>query len=136
MPVSRESDFQNGLHFISIRNLGHYPLDSPFSHLSGVYRCIARNENGETSMEATIKVERSQSPPHLAIEPSNLAAITGTTIELPCQADQPEDGLQVNSLTRIGHGIGNFLFTRHLLTFPFGLIFRSATGKNITKIGG
>lgn len=70
-------------------------------------------------MEATIKVERSQSPPQLAIEPSNLVAITGTTIELPCQADQPEDGLQVNSLTGIGHGIGNFLFTRHLLTFPF-----------------
>ncbi|XP_043950846.1 peroxidasin isoform X1 [Drosophila biarmipes] len=63
---------------------------------AGVYRCIARNENGETSLEATIKVERSQSPPHLAIEPSNLAAITGTTIELPCQADQPEDGLQIS----------------------------------------
>ncbi|KAI8039124.1 hypothetical protein M5D96_007841, partial [Drosophila gunungcola] len=63
---------------------------------SGVYRCTARNENGETSVEATIKVERSQSPPHLAIEPSNLVAITGTTIELPCQADQPEDGLQIS----------------------------------------
>ncbi|XP_017057908.1 peroxidasin [Drosophila ficusphila] len=62
---------------------------------AGVYRCTARNENGETSVEATIKVERSQSPPVLAIEPTNLVAITGTTIELPCQADQPEDGLQI-----------------------------------------
>nr|NP_523891.2 peroxidasin, isoform A [Drosophila melanogaster]NP_995975.1 peroxidasin, isoform E [Drosophila melanogaster]NP_995976.1 peroxidasin, isoform D [Drosophila melanogaster]NP_995977.1 peroxidasin, isoform C [Drosophila melanogaster]Q9VZZ4.1 RecName: Full=Peroxidasin; Flags: Precursor [Drosophila melanogaster]AOQ10577.1 Pxn-RA [synthetic construct]AAF47668.1 peroxidasin, isoform A [Drosophila melanogaster]AAS64946.1 peroxidasin, isoform C [Drosophila melanogaster]AAS64947.1 peroxidasin, isofo len=63
---------------------------------AGVYRCTAHNENGETSVEATIKVERSQSPPQLAIEPSNLVAITGTTIELPCQADQPEDGLQIS----------------------------------------
>ncbi|KAH8305592.1 hypothetical protein KR059_002341 [Drosophila kikkawai] len=63
---------------------------------AGIYRCTARNENGETSVEATIKVERSQSPPRVAIEPSNLVAITGTTIELPCQADQQEDGLQIS----------------------------------------
>ncbi|XP_001354288.3 peroxidasin [Drosophila pseudoobscura] len=63
---------------------------------AGVYRCTARNENGETSAEATIKVERSQSPPRVAIEPSNLVAITGTTIELPCQAEQPEVGLQIS----------------------------------------
>ncbi|KAH8316805.1 hypothetical protein KR074_009084 [Drosophila pseudoananassae] len=62
---------------------------------AGVYRCTARNENGEVSAEATIKVERSQTPPRVAIEPSNLVAITGTTIELPCQAEQPEDGLQI-----------------------------------------
>ncbi|EDW17736.2 peroxidasin [Drosophila mojavensis] len=62
---------------------------------AGVYRCTASNENGEVSAEATIKVEHSQSPPRLAIEPSNLVAITGTTIELPCQAEQPEDGLQI-----------------------------------------
>ncbi|XP_032290596.1 peroxidasin [Drosophila virilis] len=62
---------------------------------AGVYRCTASNENGEVSAEATIKVEQSQSPPRLAIEPSNLVAITGTTIELPCQAEQPEDGMQI-----------------------------------------
>ncbi|ALC43349.1 Pxn [Drosophila busckii] len=62
---------------------------------AGVYRCTASNENGEVSAWAEIKVEQSQSPPRLAIEPSNLVAITGTTIELPCQAEQPEDGMQI-----------------------------------------
>ncbi|XP_060651867.1 LOW QUALITY PROTEIN: peroxidasin [Drosophila nasuta] len=64
-------------------------------HHAGVYRCIASNENGEVSAWAAIKVEQSQQPPRLAIEPSNLVAITGTTIELPCQAEQQEDGLQI-----------------------------------------
>lgn len=67
----------------------------------GVYRCTASNENGEVSAEATIKVEHSQSPPRLAIEPSNLVAITGTTIELPCQAEQPEDGMQVSTRKKL-----------------------------------
>lgn len=77
----------------------HFPMPPPPALpflCSGVYRCTASNENGEVSAEATIKVERSQSPPRLAIEPSNLVAITGTTIELPCQAEQPEDGLQAS----------------------------------------
>ncbi|EDV96683.1 peroxidasin [Drosophila grimshawi] len=64
-------------------------------HHAGVYRCTASNENGEVSVEATIKVEHSQTPPRLAIEPSNLVAITGTTIELPCQAEHHETGLQI-----------------------------------------
>ncbi|EDW78831.1 uncharacterized protein Dwil_GK12503 [Drosophila willistoni] len=64
-------------------------------HHAGIYRCVARNENGETSAQAAIKVEASQSPPRLAIEPTNLVAITGTTIELPCRAEHPEDGLQI-----------------------------------------
>ncbi|KAH8303803.1 hypothetical protein KR018_006943 [Drosophila ironensis] len=63
---------------------------------AGVYRCTARNENGERSAEAIVKVERLEAPPRVAIEPSNLVAITGTTIELPCQAEQPEDGLQIS----------------------------------------
>lgn len=71
------------------------PPPLPFP-CSGVYRCTASNENGEVSDEATIKVEHLQSPPRLAIEPSNLVAITGTTIELPCQAEHPEDGLQAS----------------------------------------
>ncbi|KAM8709189.1 hypothetical protein ACLKA7_016061 [Drosophila subpalustris] len=62
---------------------------------AGEYLCMARNENGEVMVSATIKVEKSDSPPRLVIEPSNLVAITGTTIELPCQAEQPEDGLQI-----------------------------------------
>ncbi|XP_030372346.1 peroxidasin, partial [Scaptodrosophila lebanonensis] len=63
---------------------------------AGIYRCTATNENGETSASASIRVERSQSPPRLAIEPTDLVAIAGTTFELPCKAEQQEDGLQIS----------------------------------------
>ncbi|TMW42476.1 hypothetical protein DOY81_012444, partial [Sarcophaga bullata] len=61
---------------------------------TGTYTCIAENENGHATASATIVVERSRSAPHLIIEPYDLEAFTGTSIELPCQADETE-GIQI-----------------------------------------
>ncbi|XP_065362237.1 peroxidasin [Calliphora vicina] len=58
---------------------------------TGIYTCIAENENGHAIAAATITVERTRSAPHLIIEPYDLEAFTGTSIELPCKADETED---------------------------------------------
>ncbi|KAI8116975.1 Peroxidasin [Lucilia cuprina] len=61
---------------------------------TGIYTCIAENENGHATAAATITVERTHSAPHLLIEPYDLEAFTGTSIELPCKADESE-GIQI-----------------------------------------
>lgn len=61
----------------------------------GIYTCIAENENGQATATAKITVERTRSAPRLIIEPFDLEAFTGTSIELPCKADETE-GTQVS----------------------------------------
>uniref|UniRef100_A0A1B0AI49 Ig-like domain-containing protein n=1 Tax=Glossina pallidipes TaxID=7398 RepID=A0A1B0AI49_GLOPL len=56
---------------------------------SGLYTCIAENESGRTTIAATVTVERMLGVPRIFIEPFNLEAFTGTTIELPCKAAEP-----------------------------------------------
>ncbi|XP_037881152.1 peroxidasin isoform X2 [Glossina fuscipes] len=56
---------------------------------SGLYTCIAENENGRTTIAATVTVEGMLGIPRISIEPFNLEAFIGTTIELPCKAAEP-----------------------------------------------
>lgn len=62
----------------------------------GLYTCIAENESGRTTIAATVTVERMLGVPRISIEPFNLEAFTGTTIELPCKAAEPS-GIKVSS---------------------------------------
>ncbi|XP_061393833.1 peroxidasin [Musca vetustissima] len=61
---------------------------------SGVYTCIAENENGHTKVSATVTVERVNSAPRLLIKPFDLDALSGTSIELPCKTED-SDGIQI-----------------------------------------
>lgn len=61
---------------------------------TGIYTCIAENENGHTYVSATVTVEKMHTAPRLLIEPFNLDALGGTTIELPCKAEE-SDGIQI-----------------------------------------
>ncbi|XP_055843277.1 peroxidasin [Episyrphus balteatus] len=60
---------------------------------SGIYTCIAMNENGESKSKATISVESDHSPPRILFAPYDLEAFSGTTIELPCKGD--DDSVQI-----------------------------------------
>uniref|UniRef100_A0A1A9WTL6 Ig-like domain-containing protein n=1 Tax=Glossina brevipalpis TaxID=37001 RepID=A0A1A9WTL6_9MUSC len=62
---------------------------------SGLYTCIAENESGRATIAATVTVEKLLGIPRILIEPFNLEAFTGTTIELPCKAEEPS-GIKVN----------------------------------------
>ncbi|XP_075162195.1 peroxidasin [Haematobia irritans] len=61
---------------------------------SGVYTCIAENDNGRTNISATVTVERTRSAPRFLVEPFDLNALTGTSIELPCKTEET-DGIQI-----------------------------------------
>uniref|UniRef100_T1PGN3 Cell adhesion molecule-related/down-regulated by oncogenes n=1 Tax=Musca domestica TaxID=7370 RepID=T1PGN3_MUSDO len=61
---------------------------------SGVYTCVAENDNGRTKISATVTVERVNSAPRLLIKPYDLDALSGTSIELPCKTED-SDGIQI-----------------------------------------
>jgi peroxidase len=58
---------------------------------AGVYTCVAENILGADEVSTHVEVLNSHGPPVLLFEPYDLEAIPGTTIELPCGAEQSED---------------------------------------------
>lgn len=60
----------------------------------GQYTCVAENEAGTARVSADIEVQNGiGSAPQLIIEPYDIDALPGSTIEMPCQSDgdpQPE----------------------------------------------
>ncbi|XP_052566883.1 peroxidasin isoform X2 [Culex pipiens pallens] len=62
---------------------------------SGSYECRAENELGTASSGAVeVTVINDVGPPRFLFEPYDLDAIEGTTIELPCKAEDDDDVLQ------------------------------------------
>ncbi|EDS44213.1 peroxidasin [Culex quinquefasciatus] len=61
----------------------------------GSYECRAENELGTASSGAVeVTVINDVGPPRFLFEPYDLDAIEGTTIELPCKAEDDDDVLQ------------------------------------------
>ncbi|XP_058178642.1 peroxidasin [Anopheles ziemanni] len=60
---------------------------------SGTYVCVAENELGIAEVEAEVVVIN-EGPPRFLFEPYDLDAIEGTTIEMPCKAEN-DDILQI-----------------------------------------
>ncbi|XP_052896954.1 peroxidasin isoform X1 [Anopheles moucheti] len=60
---------------------------------SGTYVCVAENELGIAEVEAEVVVIN-VGPPRFLFEPYDLDAIEGTTVELPCKAEN-DDILQI-----------------------------------------
>ncbi|XP_055686975.1 peroxidasin isoform X2 [Lutzomyia longipalpis] len=54
---------------------------------SGLYICIAENAVGSAETVASVEIQSHANPPHLIIEPYDLEALQGATIELPCMGD-------------------------------------------------
>uniref|UniRef100_A0A182S5N2 Ig-like domain-containing protein n=1 Tax=Anopheles maculatus TaxID=74869 RepID=A0A182S5N2_9DIPT len=62
---------------------------------SGTYVCVAENELGIAEVEAEVVVIN-VGPPRFLFEPYDLDAIEGTTVEMPCKAEN-DDILQAAS---------------------------------------
>ncbi|XP_050073401.1 peroxidasin isoform X1 [Anopheles maculipalpis] len=60
---------------------------------SGTYACVAENELGIAEVEAEVVVINA-GPPRFLFEPYDLDAIEGTTVEMPCKAEN-DDILQI-----------------------------------------
>ncbi|XP_055701010.1 peroxidasin isoform X2 [Phlebotomus papatasi] len=54
---------------------------------SGLYICVAENSVGSAETVASVEIQSLANPPHLIIEPYDLEALQGATIELPCMGD-------------------------------------------------
>ncbi|XP_055621397.1 peroxidasin isoform X2 [Toxorhynchites rutilus septentrionalis] len=61
---------------------------------SGNYICVAESELGSVEAAAEVAVINDVGPPRFLFEPYDLEAIEGTTIELPCKAEEDDDILQ------------------------------------------
>ncbi|XP_053689507.1 peroxidasin [Sabethes cyaneus] len=57
---------------------------------SGTYVCVAESELGSVESTAEIVVINDVGPPKFLFEPYDLEAIEGTTIELPCKAEDDD----------------------------------------------
>ncbi|XP_058461280.1 peroxidasin isoform X2 [Malaya genurostris] len=55
---------------------------------SGTYVCVAENELGSVESSAELTVQSDVGSPKFLFEPYDLEAIEGTTIELPCKAEE------------------------------------------------
>ncbi|XP_058835456.1 peroxidasin isoform X2 [Topomyia yanbarensis] len=58
---------------------------------SGTYVCVAENELGSAESAAEVAVINDVGPPKFLFEPYDLEAVEGTTIELPCKAEEGDD---------------------------------------------
>ncbi|XP_062542992.1 peroxidasin [Armigeres subalbatus] len=89
---------------------------------SGRYTCVAENELGNVEATAELAVINDVGPPRFLFEPYDLEAIEGTTIELPCKAEDDDimqtkwrkDGRTITQTDKYRLSVAGSLFISNL----------------------
>ncbi|XP_054084905.1 peroxidasin [Zeugodacus cucurbitae] len=66
-------------------------INNAIKNDTGIYTCIAQNDNGNVSIQANVTVYENDQKPRLSIEPYDLEVILGTIFEMPCKAEDNSD---------------------------------------------